>query len=126
MRSIETAIVATLLIVILGGLSFANKASEGVGICITISPKTLVLSCDTGSVSVHTNLAFGSVDRKSLSPEGIAPYLTKADSCGDLVAKFRSSEVKAVVDTGPATLTFAGLLTDGTAFSATDTITVRR
>ena len=126
MRSVETGIVAALLIVICAGLSLANKPSEGEGICITITPKTLVKSCDTGAVSVHTNLAIGLVDRTSLRLEGIAPYLTKADCLGHLVAKFESSAIKAVVDQGQATLTLAGLFMDGTAFAVSDTITVKQ
>ena len=58
--------------------------------------------------------------------EGISPYLTKADSRGELVAKFRASSVKSVVEPGRVTLTLTGLFADGTAFAASDTITVRK
>ncbi len=126
MRSIGIAIVAGLLIVICGGSSLANKPSEGEGICITISPKTMILSRDTGGVSVHTNLAIGLVDRTSLLLDGIAPYLTKADSLGHLVAKFDSIAVKAVVVPGHATLTLTESLVDETPFAASDTITVKQ
>jgi len=103
----------------------ANGSSEGEGICITISPKTLVLSSGSSCVTVHTNIAIGLVDCDSLLLEGIAPYLTKADNRGELVAKFDADAVKAIVDPGQVTLTLTGLLADGSSFAASDTITVK-
>jgi hypothetical protein len=120
-------LVATALVVMAGaGILMANKASDGEGICITISPNTLVLSKDQACVTVHTNIAIGAVQRDSVLLEGIAPYLTKADSCGDLVAKFSEDAVKSILEEGQATLTLTGLLADGTEFSASDTVTVRK
>ncbi len=126
MKGIVTFGAGVLLVVIGGGILMANGASDGEGICITISPQTLVLHCDTGSVSVHSNIALSLVDRDSVLLEGIAPYLVKADSRGEMVAKFDPDAVKAVVSPGEVTLTLTGLLNDGTAFTASDSITVRR
>jgi len=126
MKTMCSGIAIVLLLGIGCGLVIANGASEGDGICITISPKTLVLSSDVPCVTVHTNIAIGLVDRASLQLEGISPYLTKADSRGELVAKFRADSVKSVVDPGQVTLTLTGMLADGTAFTASDTITVRK
>jgi len=66
------------------------------------------------------------VDRASVRLEGIAPYLTKADSLGHLVAKFNSTAVKALVEPGQATLVFSGVLKDGNTFAVPDTITVKQ
>lgn len=126
MRTICSAIVVVLLLGVACGMVIANGASEGDGICITISPKTLVLSGDVPCVTVHSNIAIGLVDRASLQLEGISPYLTKADSRGELVAKFRASAVKSVVEPGQVTLTLTGLFADGTTLAASDTITVRK
>lgn len=125
MKSIWTVMVVALLVVIGSGISMANKPSEGEGICITISPKTLVLNSDGGCVTVHTNISIELVDCNSLLLEGIAPYLTKADDRGELVAKFDTDAVKSVVDTGQVTLTLTGVLEDGSSFAASDTITVK-
>lgn len=126
MKTMCSGIVVVLLLGIGCGMVIANGASEGDGICITISPNTLVLSSDVPCVTVHTNIAIGLVDRSSLQLEGIAPYLTKADSRGELVAKFHADSVKSVVDLGQVELTLTGLLADGSAFAASDTITVRK
>ena len=46
MKTMYSGIVVVLLLGMGYGLVIANGASEGDGICITISPKTLVLSGD--------------------------------------------------------------------------------
>ena len=125
MRKTWTAAVLV-LVVIASGISIANKASDGEGMCITISPNTLVLSRDGGSISVHSNIAIGLVDRSSLLLEGVAPYLTKADSLGHLVAKFSADPIKAELVPGQATLTLTGMLKNGEELVASDTITVRK
>ena len=129
MRSVWTATVVALLMVIGSAMLMANGGSEGEGICITISPKMLVLSHDSCGVTVHTNIAIGLVARDSLLLEGIAPYLTKADSRGELVAKFDADDVKDldIVQPGQVTLTLKGRLVDdsGSPFAASDTIRVK-
>ena len=125
MKSIWIGMVVALLVVVVYGLVMANGASQGDGICITISPNTLVLDEVTGCVTLHSNIPIGFVDRASLSLDGIAPYLTKSDNRGELVAKFDVDEVKAIVTPGQATLTLTGVLADGTIFSASDTIKVK-
>jgi hypothetical protein len=103
----------------------ANKASEGEGYCITITPKTLVLSSPDTVVSVHSNIPYSSVDTVSLTLDGIPATFTKADACGDLVVKFNQSDVKGIVLPGLATLTLKGMLKDDTEFEASDTIIVK-
>jgi hypothetical protein len=115
----------TLAMVIGASAIWANKAADGDGICIVISPNSLVLSKDTASVTVHSNLPIGLVDCDSLLLEGVPPVLTKADNLGHLVAKFDEEAIKALVQPGEATLTLTGILADGTDFAASDSITVR-
>ena len=122
-------VMAALALAIGTSAIMANKAADGEGICIVISPKTLVLSKNTACVTVHSNLPIGMVDCGSLLLDGVPPVLTKADSCGDLVAKFDDQAIKAIVQPGQTTLTLTGLAFDEfgvlAPFTASDTITVR-
>ena len=134
MSSIRTAAVLVILAVIVTGISMANKPNEGTDPSITVSPSTLMLSRDIGCVTIHSNIPYGSVlfeeDEPLLSLQGIpgsdpnAPCCTKADLCGDLVAKFDGDMVRDIVAPGQVILTLSGLTTDG-AFSASDTIRVK-
>jgi hypothetical protein len=125
MKTICSAIVIVLLLSVGCGVLIANGGSAGDGICITISPKTLVLSSDVGCVTVHSNIPIALVDCSSVQLEGISPYLTKADARGELVAKFSVDSVKDIVEPGQVTLTLTGVLADTTIFAASDTITVK-
>ena len=119
-------VTAVILMVVVGtSLVMANKASDGEGDCITISPKTLVLSSEDTIVTVHSNIPYASVNTVSLTLNGISANFSKADSCGDLVVKFGRADVKDIVEPGIATLTLSGELKDGSPFEASDTITVR-
>jgi hypothetical protein len=125
MKIIKSAIVVVLLVGIGSGIVIANNANEGEGICITVTPKTLVLDNFSGDVTVHSNIAFSEVNPDSLDINGIAPYLVTSDDCGHLVAKFDADLVKAIVSPGQVTLTLSGVLMDGEPFTASDTITVK-
>ena len=92
-----------------------GRDGDASGVQIVVAPNTLVLSAPGAWVSVHTNLPFGSV----------AVAWTKADSRGNLVAKFDIDAVKAIVEPGEATLTLTGAMLDGEPFAASDTISVK-
>ena len=106
------------------GLVMANKASDGEGFIITISPKTLVLSSPDTIVTVHSNIPYASVNTATLTLNGLSATYTKADACGDLVVKFGRADVQGIVEPGIATLTLSGDLKDGSTFNVSDTITV--
>ena len=93
---------------------------------IVISPKNLVMSSRVDWVTVHTNLAIGIVARQTVELNGIPAALTKADSTGNLVAKFDVKAVKAIVAPPTATLTLTGVLLNGQEFAASDTISVKK
>ena len=124
MKIIRSAIVVVLLVGIGSGIVIANKANEGEGICITVTPKTLVLSSFSGDVTVHSNIAFAEVGPDSLDLNGVEPNLVTSDDCGHLVAKFDADSVKAIVSPGQVTLILSGTY-DGESFTASDTITVK-
>ena len=123
----KSYLISAVVLVLVVGRSFvmANKASDGEGDCITISPKTLVLSSEDTIVTVHSNIPYVSVNTVSLTLNGIPATFSKADACGDLVVKFGRADVKDIVEPGIATLTLSGELKDGSLFEASDTITVK-
>lgn len=94
-------------------------------VCVTVSPSTIVLGLDKGSeVTVHTDIPLSVVDRSSVALSGVTPYTTFADSCGNLVAKFRQEEIESIVAPPQATLTLTGMTEDGESFSGSDTVRV--
>lgn len=100
---------------------------DATAVDVQVSPGTLLLSSDQGGqVSVHTNIPYLQVNAGSVQLSGIPVVWTKADSQGNLVAKFDESAVKAIVQPGRATLTLTGLYLNGVGFSGSDTVTVRR
>jgi len=125
MRKSYLVVACVLMVVICTGLVMANKANEGDELCITISPNTLVLSSEDTIVTVHSNIPYYSVDRLSLTLNGIPATYSKSDACGDLVVKFGRADVKDIVEPGIATLTLSGTFNDGSDFAVSDTITVR-
>ena len=125
MRKLSWVAMAVLMAVVGGSLVVANQASDGEGYCITISPKTLALVSEDTVVTVHSNIPYSTVNTVSLTLNGIPATFTKADACGDLVVKFGRADVKGIVEPGKALLTLSGALKDGTAFEASDTITVK-
>ena len=137
MSSIRRVAVLVILAVIVTGISMANRPNEGDGINITASPSTLVLSRDSVCVTIHTNIPIGLVDRSSLLLSGIedysiAPYRTKSDSLGHLVAKFNDldeeNDIRAIVAPGQVTLELTVDIFDGEEykeFSASDKIRVK-
>jgi hypothetical protein len=125
MRKSYVVTAVVLMIVVCSGLVMANKASDGEGFCITISPKTLFLGSEDTIVTVHSNIPYSTVDTVSLTLNGIPAQFTKADACGDLVVKFSRADVKDIVEPGFAVLTLSGAFKDGSLFEASDTITVR-
>ena len=113
------------MVVVCTGLVMANKATDGEGDCITVSPNTLVLSSPDTIVTVHSNIPYASVNTASLTLNGIPAIFTKADACGDLVVKFGRADVQGIVVPGIATITLSGELKDSSPFEASDDITVR-
>jgi len=85
----------------------------------------MILNYDQGgTVTVHTDIPYSSVDKASLELSGIAVRGTKADSRGCLVAMFVEAEVKAIVSVPSTTLTLTGRTKDGASFAGSDTVLV--
>jgi len=126
MRKLIFITSVVLVMVAATSLVMANKATDGIGDCITISPSTLVISSPDTIVTVHSNIPYSSVNTTGLTLNGIPATYTKADACGDLVVKFGRADIQGIVKLGPAVLTLSGLKKDDSQFKASDTITVRK
>jgi hypothetical protein len=103
---------------------------HGFEILIDVAPNTLNIQSEGQVVTVHTSIAYGSVDHDNVFLNGILINSWKADSRGYFVAKFLMSEVKALADTGDLDvpgdneLTLVGYTTDGAEFTGSHVITV--
>lgn len=102
----------------------------GFEIAIDVAPNTLNIRSEGQVVTVHTSIAYGSVDHDNVFLNGIEISSWKADNRGNFVAKFLMSEVKALADSGDLTvpgeneLTLVGYTTEGTEFTGSQVITV--
>ncbi len=94
-------------------------------VVIAVAPQTLLLSSvQGGEITVHVTIAYSRVDKSSVTLNGIPVKWTKADSRGELVAKFDEAAVKAIVSAPSAVLTLKGVTVDGEAFEGSDTVRV--
>ena len=102
----------------------------GFDITIQVSPSTLNIQSSGEVVTVHTSIAYSSVEGASVTLNGLEISWWKADNQGNFVAKFEMTEVKALADTGGLTvpgeneLTLIGYTKDGAEFTGTQMITV--
>ena len=106
--------------------TFCLGSSEAaIDIAISVSPKTIVLGSDKGDrVTVHTDIPLAQVNGESLALSGVSPVLVKADSCGNLVAKFDQELIEALVTPPEATLVLTGTTTDEVPFGGSGTVRV--
>jgi len=118
-------LISMLLVSAVFGLISMNVFAADLEIDITVTPKALVLGSEGTLVTVHTNIAYYSVDTASLTLNGIPIAWTKSDARGQLVAKFNQDDVKEIVAPPSVELVLSGLTTDGTSFSGMDTIVVK-
>lgn len=104
------------------------RASEStLQIDIMCSPSAVVMDAAAAGdcITVHTDLAFREVDRTvTVTLNGIPAYLLKADNRGFLVAKFRLTAVRAILEAPTTMLKMQGATISGLAFSGSDTVRV--
>ncbi len=109
------------------------KAQADISVEIMCSPSAVVMkSAANGDwMTVHTDLAYSSVDTASVELDVnngqaiLSARATKADDCGNLVAKFSLTELKGLVAPPSAILTLTGSTKDGEMFAGSDTVVVR-
>ncbi len=104
-----------------------DKVDNGadIDIWIQINPHTLIIDGPGTWVTVQTDISCGTVNTGSVYLGPVAVAWTKANSRGNLVAKFRQKDIEAIVSAPSATLTLTGAKKDGQTFSGTDTIQVK-
>ena len=123
-RAVAGVAVLLLGLSILAGPAFSGERSDD-PLGVAVSPQMLIIGAVQGSVSVHTDIPYGSVDKtKSVTLNGVDAVYLKADDCGNLVAKYREAEIKAIVAPPSAVMTLEGTRKDGTTFSGSDTVRV--
>jgi hypothetical protein len=91
----------------------------GFEISIDVSPNVLNLESQGEVVSVHTDIAYGSVHATSVFLNDVAIAWWKVDNRGYFVAKFEMSEIKTLdglVIGDYNTLVLTGVTADGEAF----------
>jgi hypothetical protein len=91
-----------------------------------ISPNTLILSSPCDVITIHSNIPYRTVVATSVAVNGVDVPFTKADSCGDLVAKIGIDDLADFLEPDEAiTLTLSGLLVDDSKFAVDGTLTVK-
>ena len=125
-RTIVSASLLTVVLLAYGPGAFCLGSSDAaIDIAVSVSPKTIVLGCDKGDrVTVHTDIPLAQVDRESVALSGVLPLLVKADSCGNLVAKFDQESIERLVAPPEATLVLTGTTKDDVPFSGSDNVRV--
>jgi hypothetical protein len=123
-RALVVTAAAVVCSVLVMNANAGRQTGDSGNVMMLVSPQTIVIGSDSPCVTVHLAVPLSAVNRSSVELSGIAPYLVKADSRGDLVAKFRSDKVEAIVAPPSATLTLTGVMVDGEPFSYSATVTV--
>ena len=129
MKKVLVSIAVGCLAVALAGVAAAGEGGEtsldgDMLIDIVVAPQALVLGPSGVWVTVHADIPYAQVAPGTVSLSGIPATLTKPDTQGNLVAKFRQAAVEAIVAPPQATLVLVGATRDGIAFSGSDTIRV--
>jgi len=117
----------TVACVVVLSLGVSTSVTTGEEIAIQVSPSTINLAQQGEWVTIHADIAYGSVDRASLTLNGEDVSWTKSDNQGYLVAKFDVNSVKDLlrdfVDQDVA-LTLSGMDIYGNPFSGTSMVRV--
>jgi hypothetical protein len=130
MRSFGLALFSCLVLSI--ALFQAPTLSYGFEIEIEVAPNILNIQSSSQWVTVHTGLAYSSVEEATITLNDIPISWSKEDNQGLFVAKFDMSEVKALVEESGVTvpcefeLTLVGSTTDDPSaeFTGTQTVTI--
>lgn len=121
-RKMRTLLIASMVIVmcLLAWVWAATVVS------IQVAPNVLNLLSNGQVVTVHTDIAFSSVDAHTVLLNGVLISSWKADNRGNFVAKFLMEEIKDLeLDLGELnTLTLAGVTVAGESFSGSTEILV--
>lgn len=121
------AAVLVVALVLVVGVAGGALAEEGT-IDVVVSPNVLNLESYGGSVSLHTDIAYGLAEEIGLTVNGteVPSFSTFADNRGQLVVKCDLETIKGMVQVGEATFVLSVVGGDGVAYSGSDMIEVIR
>jgi len=128
MKNLVRLSIAFVLVGSFVGLAWANRACETPDgtFDIMVSPKTIVLSSPCDTITVHSNIPYGAVVVTSVMINDVEVPFTKADDCGDLVAKIGIDALASFLTPNQdITLTLSGLLVNGNIFAVDETVAVK-
>ncbi|MDL1976866.1 MAG: hypothetical protein LWX52_01995 [Deltaproteobacteria bacterium] len=115
-----------LIMLSLASFSVAPTECHAFEITIDVAPNVLNLQNNGQVVTVHTNIAYGSVQASTVYMNNVAISSWKSDLCGNFVAKFVMNEIKdlpLVID-HYNTLTLVGITTSNESFWGSQDILV--
>ncbi len=118
-----SSVVWVCALILLGAILASATESRAGEVEIVIAPNTINLQTHNEWVTVHVDIPF-SVVSGAVSLDGIQSVFTKPDNCGNLVAKFNSEDVKAILEVGVVTLTLVGVTDAGEIFTGSDCVRV--
>lgn len=123
-RSTGSAVVLTVVLLVVGLAS--GVLAEEDSIAVVVSPNVLNLLSYGGSVSLHTDISYNSVQAVSLTVDDVSVAWSEifADNRGQLVVKCDIGDIKALVEPEQAKFDLTVVTTDGTERTGWDTITV--
>jgi hypothetical protein len=122
-----TLLKSGIMLIVLGLLiSLPMITSAQTIIDIQVSPSTLNLQNNGQVVTVHTDIAYSTVDTETVFMNGIEISSWKADNQGNFVAKFLMEEIVGLpLDIGDYnTLTLEGITVEGESFTGSDEVMV--
>jgi hypothetical protein len=125
MKALNYSLLKKMLIGI--ALSLVMISAYGYEIGITVAPNVLNIGSQGNVVTVHTDIAYSTVNAHTVYLNGVQIKSWKADDQGNFVAKFWMSEIKALEELRIGdynVLTLTGFTYDLVQFIGTDDILV--
>lgn len=115
----------TAVVLFMIGLSFPLAGYGQITLEIQVSPSVLNIQMQGQVVTVHTDIAYSTVDAETVTMNGVEIDHWKADNQGNFVAKFLVGEIVGIATVGELNeLTLEGFTTSGETFSGTDEVMV--
>lgn len=115
-----------IIILSLVTFSLAEQVYNTLEITIDVSPNVLNLQSSGKVVTVHTNIAYGTVEASSVYLNDVEISGWKSDLCGNFVAKFNIDDIKTLplIINDYNTFTLSGVTKLGESFSGSQEILV--
>jgi len=122
----KKALTLSIFVSLLAALIAGSGIAQPLSIVAKVSPGTIVIGSDVTWVSVHTDISLARVNTSTLTLNGVPIAWTKADSRGNLVAKFNFDKIERIVTPPGEVLTLKGVTKDGILFAGSDRVVVRK